>query len=149
MASDLAFLVLDRAPLRGMKFRVLLYMAMQASRHDICYAPHAHIAGAMRMTKRHAQECVAELIELRLVERIVERRNFFLIRRDRLWVHPPQTFQGSVKFNQLRRETFQAQMATTISAQVSRTLSLVSQVQGSAKNCPTGLLRALSEPEME
>lgn len=63
MSLDLAYLVLERCPLRGQPFRALLVLALDADDDDCAFVSHSKLARWGRFTRARAQEMVAFLSE--------------------------------------------------------------------------------------
>lgn len=61
MALDLAYLVLERCPLRGRLFRALLIVALDADADDFARISVVKLARWGRFSKRHAQEMYEQL----------------------------------------------------------------------------------------
>lgn len=63
MSLDLAYLVLERCPLRGQPFRALLILALDANDEDLAFVSHNKLARWGRFTRARAQEMVQLLTE--------------------------------------------------------------------------------------
>lgn len=61
MSLDLAYLVIDRAPLRGVRYWTLLYVALAANERDITYASGPSVSVSVRCRRQRAQEALAML----------------------------------------------------------------------------------------
>ncbi len=61
MSMELAFLVIDRAPLRGTKYDALLYLAMKASEFDFVCTSARALALGMRMGEYRARLALKSL----------------------------------------------------------------------------------------
>lgn len=70
MSEPLAYLVIDRAPLRGVRYWALLYMAMAANERDITYASGRSVSHAIRVHLQRAQEALAALCEAGYLKRL-------------------------------------------------------------------------------
>jgi hypothetical protein len=147
MASDLIFLVIDRAPVNGIAFRVLLYVAIQANCNDCCYAPYSHIAASMRMSRGRAQRGVQALVEANLISRVEPGKNAFVVHRDRLWRHPVHRSKQQARFQGVTNGTWNRQIAACIQDRVNQAISKVLRVQQAAADARTGLLRGLLQPD--
>jgi hypothetical protein len=96
MSERLAYLVIDRAPLRGVRYWALLYMAMAANERDITYASGRSVARAIRVHLQRAQEALGALCEAGYLKRLrygqAKNRNvgYYLVLRENLMALPSQ-----------------------------------------------------------
>lgn len=96
MSEQMAYLVIDRAPLRGVRYWVLLYLAMAANERDITYASGRTVANGIRVHLQRAQEALGALCEAGYVKRLrygqAKNRNvgYYLVLREKLLALPSQ-----------------------------------------------------------
>jgi hypothetical protein len=96
MSEPLAYLVIDRAPLRGVRYWALLYMAMAANERDITYASGRSVAKAIRVHLQRAQEALAALCEAGYLQRLRygqpknRHDGYYLVLREKLLALPTQ-----------------------------------------------------------
>ncbi|MFL6427868.1 MAG: hypothetical protein ACJ71S_06460 [Acidobacteriaceae bacterium] len=96
MSEQMAYLVIDRAPLRGVRYWALLYMAMAANERDITYASGRAVAKAIRVHLQRAQEALLALDGAGYLQRLRygQPKNrydgYYLVRRETLLALPSQ-----------------------------------------------------------
>src|SRR6185437_7414690 len=96
MSEPLAYLVIDRAPLRGVRYWALLYMAMAANERDITYASGRSVAKGIRVHLQRAQEALQELCLAGYLKRLrygqPKNRNdgYYIVLREKLMSLPTQ-----------------------------------------------------------
>lgn len=99
MSEPLSYLVIDRAPLRGVRYWALLYMAMAANERDVTYASGRSVALGTRVHLQRAQEALAALCEDGYLKRLRygQPKNrydgYYIVLRDRLMALPTQDGQ--------------------------------------------------------
>lgn len=87
MSLDLAYLVLERCPLRGQVFRALLILALDADEHDEAFVSTSKLARWGRFTRARAQEMLEFLHEQKWI--LKGNQSTRHIMRRRLMALPP------------------------------------------------------------
>ena len=108
MSIDLAFLVTDRAPLGGIDFRVLFYLAVLADEYDLVTIHPAAAARATRMNKRDAARALTRLTASGHLVRMPG-HDRYAIARELLVVcasrNPQQRSFAGIRTNRIRKAT--------------------------------------------
>jgi len=109
MSLDLAYLVLERCPLRGELFRALLILAIDADDDDWAYVSVDRMARWGRFTRARAQETLEILRDQGWIQR--GRRPQRLVIRRRLMACPPVAGRGARIFAGRRRSEMDYRVA--------------------------------------